>query len=244
MPFPRIEEREIIADHETGSVKVKYIINPGKRAFWGKPVFKGLENVEQALLENLVPWGQGEPYDPDQLDTYYSDLMGLGLFSMIKINEGNISDDNRLRPEIEVSERKHKSIEIGLNYYTDEGPGAKLLWENRNLMGRGENIGFIFNLSRYLTSSTVTFKKPFFLAQKQALRLSVQKKQEDPDAYTSDSYLSSLFLDREFAGDLKISAGLVFKYSKITQINVEDKFRLLYLPLIFGLDKSNDLLDP
>ena len=39
-----------------------------------------------------------------------------------------------------VTERKHRSIELGVRYQTDEGPGGNIAWENRNFFGRGERV--------------------------------------------------------------------------------------------------------
>ena len=243
-PYPVIEKREIIADHASRSVTVEYTINPGKRAVFDDLVFKGLKDVDQTFLRKFIPWKKGELYNPDLLAKCYTDLMNLGLFSTIKITEAKELDENRLPIEIEVKERKHNSVSLGLNYYTDEGPGVNVSWENRNLFGHGEKLGFRFNLSNYLTTAESVFKKPAFLMKGQTLLLSLKKTHENPDAYTSDSISTSVSLDRELKKKLGVSAGLEFKSSKVSQIGVVNSFSLLSMPLMLDFNNSDDLLDP
>jgi translocation and assembly module TamA len=243
-PFPVMEKREIIADHASRSVTVNFLINPGQKAVFGATVFKGVEEVDQVFLIKYIPWKEGDPYDPELLTACYKELMDLGLFSTIMITEAKELNGNRLNIDIEVNERKHNSLSIGLFYFTDEGPGIKFLWENRNLFRQSETLGFLFSYSNYLTTTEVNFKKPAFLTKKQTLRLSLQGSHDEPDAYTSDSYSISSFIDRELTKELDVSAGMALKSSKIDQLGVEEKFSLLSLPVTLGFNNSDDLLDP
>ncbi|MGD9162443.1 MAG: autotransporter assembly complex family protein [Desulfobacteraceae bacterium] len=243
-PYPTVKNREITADHKTRSVIVEFDINPGPKAFWGDTEFKGLENVDHMFLRRFIPWKRGDVYDPDLINKCYKEFMDLGLFSTVRISEGKVSDDNMLPVEIEVTERKHNSFSVGLKYHTDEGPGVKFSWENRNLFGHGEKLGFLSNFSNYLTTFEGIFKKPVFFMKEQTLRFSIQKSHEDTDAYISDSYSSSVFLDRDISEKMDVSGGLVFKKSKIDQLEVENRYSLLSAPVYFNLDYSNDLLDP
>lgn len=243
-PYPVMEKREVTADHRTRTVSVDYVINPGRKAFFGDTQFKGLEYTDHTFLMKFVPWKKGEVYSPDLLNKCYSEFMNLGLFSTVKITEGNILNDNILPMEIEVTERKRNSVSAGLRYHTDEGPGVKFSWENRDLFGRGEKLSFLSSLSSYITTVEGVFKKPAFFSKKQTLRISIQKSREDPDAYTSDSFSASVFIDRELAEKMDISGGLTFKASRIEQLESLNSFSLLSLPVHFSLDKSNDLLDP
>ena len=123
-PHPELENREIVADHSTREVTVKFIFKANAKAVFGKTEFKGLKKIDEPFLEKYIPWKTGDDYDPDLLEKCYSDLMKLGLFSTIKISEGKNSDKSIFPVEIEVNERKGRTVGIGINYHTDEGPGS------------------------------------------------------------------------------------------------------------------------
>jgi translocation and assembly module TamA len=86
-PYPVVEKREIVADHDSETVRVQFLINPGRRARFGKTSFSGQTDVDPGFLLRLVPWKEGDIYDPELLKKYYSELMNLGLFSIVRITE-------------------------------------------------------------------------------------------------------------------------------------------------------------
>lgn len=243
-PYAVVEKREIVADHDTEKVKVHFLINQGRRAKFGKTSFSGLTDVDPAFLIKLIPWKEGDLYDPELLKTYYSELMNLGLFSIVRIIETKGDSEESLLVQVEVTERKHSTVSAGISYHTDEGPGLKFSWENRNLFSHGEKLGLNVTLSDYATAAEGTFRKPIFLRRNQSLRFSIQKSYEDPDAYTSDSFSGSLFIDRQLTAKLDTGIGLKYKWSEIDQLDIVKSYSLISLPLHLGLDTSDDLLDP
>lgn len=243
-PHPVIKKREIIADHKSRTVTVSFIIDPGHKAWFGNTVFKGLKSVDQSFLRGYIPWKEGEKFDPDLLTRCYKNLMDLGLFSTVKITEGEKHEGKRFPVEIDVTERKPSSVSAGFSYGTDVGPGIQFSWENRDLFGHGEKLGFQYNPSNIITTVEGTFKKPAFLVHKQSLRFTVNKSHETPDAYTSDSLTGSVIIDREFSDKLDASLGVSFKTSKIDQIGVVNTYSLLSMPVYLKLDNSDSLLDP
>ncbi len=243
-PYPELEKREIVADHSTRKVTVEFTVKANAEAVFGSTLFTGLESIDESFIKNYLPWKKGDKFDPDLLTKGYTALMKLGLFSTVKISEAGTGDKGIFHVMVEVNERKHRSVGVGLNYHTDEGAGVKFTWENRNLSGRGEKLGFLFNLSDDVTTVEGVFKKPAFLMDKQTLRFSVEKSREDSDAYLSDSVSGSVFIDRDISDVVDVSGGLGFKYSDITQLGEVNSYSLLFMPLYLNLNKSDDLLDP
>jgi translocation and assembly module TamA len=243
-PYPVVEKREIVADHDKDTVKVKFLINPGMRARFGKTSFSGLTDIDSGFLLKLMPWKEGDIYDPELLKGYYSELMNLGLFSIVRIIETKGESEETLLVQVEVTERKHSTVSAGVSYHTDEGPGLKFSWENRNLFSNGEKVSLNISLSDYAVTAESAFKKPLFLRKDQSLGFSIQKSYEEPDAYTSDSFSGSIFIDRQLTEKLDTGFGLTYKWSEIDQLGIVNSYSQISLPLYLALDTSDDLLDP
>jgi translocation and assembly module TamA len=163
----------------------------------------------------------------------------------VRITEGSaIDEQSRISMAIEITERKHKSVSVGVKYLTDEGPGAKISWENRNLFHHGEKLSTYLELSNYTTASETGFRKLGFLNDDQSLRLSLRVANYHPEAYKSKSIISSGFIDRDLTKILRAGVGLTVKSSKIDQLGSVEYYNLLSLPLYFEMDKRDDLLDP
>ncbi|MEJ2724656.1 MAG: POTRA domain-containing protein, partial [Deltaproteobacteria bacterium] len=244
-PFPKVQERKIVVDHATKLVTVSFLIDPGPPAFFGPTSFKGLESVEEAFLRHKIPWQEGDRFNADLLAVLRKRLMDLGLFATIRVVESpSIDEKGRLPITVTVIERKHRSIRAGANYKTDEGLGGKLSWEHRNLLRQGERLTLTGVASEITVSAEGVFRKPDFLQNDQALRLSLRLAEDDTDAYKSRNMVSLASIDRKVAEEITIGAGFGFKTSKVTQLGQEESYSFLFLPIYLERDTSNDLLDP
>jgi len=244
-PFVKIADRDVVVDHKDQSVSVSFQIETGPMALFGHTTISGLVSIDEAYVAGKIPWKEGDSFNGDLIDEARKNISGLGLFSSVRITEGKDLDDaSRITITIEVAERKHKSISAGVNYITNEGPGAKISWENRNIFHQGEKLTTYFELSNYTLAAEGAFRKQDFIKKNQTLRFSLRMGQDDTDAYESKSLVGSGFIDRDVTKKLRVGAGLTLKSAKVEQLESIENYNLISLPLYYNLDTSNDLLDP
>jgi translocation and assembly module TamA len=164
---------------------------------------------------------------------------------MVRVTHAKTLDEGGLLSvTIAVTERRHRSIVAGISYKTDEGPGAKVSWEHRNLFYGGERLRLSGAVSDFTRAVEGGFRKPGFWRDDQSLRINIRIAEDRPDAYTSRSLRCSALIDRELTKEVTVGGGLAFKTSKVTQLEDEESFNLLSVPVYFDWDTTNDLLDP
>jgi translocation and assembly module TamA len=244
-PFVKISDREVIVDHQDQSVSVTFYIDPGQKAFFGPTKVSGLTEVDESYVKGKIPWKEGDAFNGNLIEELRKEISGLGIFASVIITEGKDVDSmSRISTTIEVTERKHRSLSAGLKYLTDEGPGARLSWENRNIFHKGERLSTSLDLSKVTTASETGFRKEDFLLSDQDLRLSLKLSDYHPEAYQSRSVISSGYIDRDLTKIFSLGGGLVLKTSSIEQLDSVESYYLFSLPLYFEMDKTSDLLDP
>jgi translocation and assembly module TamA len=244
-PFPAIVPPKLLVNHEDLSVVATFLINPGPRAEFGKTTITGIQTVDEVFVRKLIPWKEGDLYDADLLQTLRLRLVDAGLFSVIKIVEGqHLDETDRLPVTIDLKERKHRSVSAGVNYLSDEGLGVKASWEHRNLFHRGERFRVSGVLSNFTKAVEGSFRKPFFLRDDQNLQLALRVALDEPDAYTSRNIIGSTIVERNLREKMVLGGGMAFKQSQVEQLSTDNNFSLLSLPLTFTWDRSDDLLDP
>lgn len=243
--FTRSKDRRVAVDHGEKSVVVTYRIELGKRVRFGSTQIIGLESVDAAFVRGQIPWKEGDSFDVQLLEDLKNRLIASGLFSTVQVRQGETRRQDRFLPvNIMVTERKHRSIGAGVSYRTDEGAGGSISWEHRNLLGRGERLELDAAASGIALSAGGSFFKPQFLREDQTLRLNLRFADENTDAFDSQNIRSAILVDRELTEEITVSAGLGHKFSKVEQKDETERFSLLYAPLSFDWDSSDQLLDP
>ncbi len=244
-PFPRVADRRVVVDHAKRSASVGFHLALGPSAAFGPTTITGLKSVEESLIQKKIPWKTEDRFNADLFPKLRHRLAALGLFSTIRILPAETLDESGHLPvSIELTERKHRSIGAGVSYRTDERLGGQVMWEHRNLFGRGRRLRFSGAASNFTRNAEGLFRIPSFYLENQNLNLNARLAKDTPPAYSSDNLKSILALDREIGEDRLISLGIGFKEASVEQLGIEEDFRLFFLPAKAYWDYSDNLLDP
>lgn len=245
-PHPVIAERRVVVDRRTRAVRVSFRVDPGREARFGPTTITGLERVEESYIRQLIPWRQGERFDIDRFTELRNTLLSSNLFATVRIEGAKtVEADGTLPVTLELSERKRRTITAGVGYETDVGFSVETGWEHRNLFGRGESLQLNAIASPITLSAEAGFRKPAFLRLDQALLAELRVAHDEPDAFTSDNAETQVLIERWLRPDMVAAAGLGLRYARIEENGTNtDEFGLVFLPVRFRWDTSNDLLDP
>ncbi|HSA82231.1 MAG TPA: autotransporter assembly complex family protein [Geminicoccaceae bacterium] len=239
-------ERRAVVDHGADAMDLTLALRPGPLVRFGEIRVEGLETVEEDAVRRRVPWQPGEVITAEQLAAGREALFDSGLFSSVVVDLGTEPGaDGRLPVTVELNERRHRSVGLGVRYRTDEGPGGTASFEHRNLFGRGERLAIELDGSFIGGRLTGSFRKPDFWRRDQALIADTRLAYENTDAFESLSAGASAGLERLLAPGMTISAKLAFRASRVQERGEEnEEFGLFSLPVLYQWDRSDDLLNP
>ncbi len=249
-PFAKIAERRVTADFDTRAVTVVWDVDAGPRAAFGPVAYKGLVSVKEGYLAGLVPWRRGEAYDADLLTRYRKKLSGLDLFTVVQVEPGQAVDTAGEVPVVvTVAERKHRTVKGGLDYKTDEGPGANLGWEHRNLFGGGERLSVAAGASAIEQSGEAAFEKPGCITPKELFKAKAKVTDENKKAYKGQSAQATATIRRQFTDAFSAATGFGYRASRIEVDRSrpwqdDTRYGFVFLPVEAALDTRDDVLDP
>ncbi|MBV9824414.1 MAG: BamA/TamA family outer membrane protein [Alphaproteobacteria bacterium] len=255
-PFAKKTDRRVVVDHDTHTMAVTYMLDPGPPMKFGSAAISGMERLDPAYVQNRIQWHAGDTYDNRTVDETRRRLIDSGQFSNVAITP--IADPNnpgQAAMKIDATERSHRTIGIGAAYNTSEGPGARVFWENRNLFGGGETLHLNVDGGQQHNGVSATFRKPDFLDTADLDFLATASVADDtPEAYHSRSARMSFGLERRF--DQHLIAGLALSVEKANVVAEADTngpfsasqrtqhYSLVGVPMYIKLDESDDLLNP
>lgn len=252
-PKAGIAERRITADHANDTLEVTLIADAGLQARFGTVAVNGTDVTDPDFVIQQAMLPEGGVYSPEDLARARKRLNELGIFSSIRLVEGDISGpDGSMPVTIEVSERKRHVIGAGASWSSTEGFGVESYWRRRNLFGRGEllsvegSIGRLGNesLQDLEYSARIAFEKPGVFGPLTSFSTSLAARQENPDAYKSRTLTFDAYLNREFSEQLKGRAGAEIFYADEEDAFGEDEYLLVGLPADLTFDNRDDKLNP
>lgn len=247
-PFVEMADRRVVVDYAAETIDVTFTVSPGERAVFGKTTIEGLEDVDEEFVLRLIPWREGQFYDPALIQEFRNRLSRTGLFTMVLIPP--VKRDEHPSPAsppageaaatpaplplpvaITVRERDRHTVSLMAGYSTDLGFGGGFSWEDRNLFGEGEALRLKLLVAEKMYLVEGQFRLPEFLHPDQSLILGVQPVYDNPDAYTSYRIRASAVVRREISETVSLSGGAALTADSVEQLDQTDDFSLFSLPM-------------
>lgn len=142
-PLARVAARSISADHERAQMDVRATLNPGPAAGYGTVTFGGQRQTHDHFLAMMTRLPEDALFDPDDLEALRARLLRLGVFSSVRIEEGEALDETGKLPiNIALRELPLRRVGVGLTLSSVDGFGAEAFWFHRNLFGNAERLRF------------------------------------------------------------------------------------------------------
>jgi len=245
-PYPEALQPRVTVDHATRGVRVVYPVRTGPVATFGKTEIEGNTTVREDFLRARIPWKWGDRFDSRLLDKYDKYLRDTGLFSVSGVNVvKHLDEQGRVPIAVDLRERAHRTLKRGISFQSDEGLGARVSWENRNLFGRGERLTLNAQASQLEYRIEALYAKAQFVRPDQTLGLQARVSEEDTDAYYARSASVSGSVERALTEHLSLGTGLGFRALNVRQFDEENTYNLVSAPSFFSADyHKGDPLNP
>lgn len=216
-PLARAGDRNVTANTAEKTLNVTFAIITGEKANFGPVTVKGATEVDPDFIAGYRTWQQGELFSPEEVADTRRELTASNLFLAADVRPGAaVTDQGEIPIEIEVTERKHRTIGGGIDYSTADGIGANGFWEHRNLFGSGEKLRLHLEASQLQYGFETDFAKPQFLRRRQNLVADGQGKEFTTDAYEGELADGFVGIERRFLEYWAATLGVTAEYSDLT----------------------------
>lgn len=235
----------------THSGDIRFSIKKTRKARFEKLNFIGLESIEENFLRNRVEIMQGDCFSRSRLEQARIDLLQANLLAKvdatIEYDESAVSQPDQFVPvtiNFKVEERKHKTVKFGLGYSTDEGAGARVGWEHRNLFGAGEDLEVEMGSNKVRQFLNGDYRMSDFFKKNQTLTLKTELEKETTDAFESTKAKSSAIVSRKLSKNILGDLGVALSHSEVIEDEDKKRFNLFSIPTRLSVEARNNVLDP
>jgi translocation and assembly module TamA len=247
--FARRGDRGVKVDHAAGTIDVTLPVELGPDAVFGAVQVLGATTVADRFVGSLVTWNPGMRYDATRLERLRLDLITSGLFSSVRVHPADTEDIPNGAPldiEVEVQDALHRTINVGASYARDKGFGASSSWEHRNILGGGERLRLALDLTEIDQTASAAFTRPAFLRPDQTLKILLEARHSDTQAFREWGSTSTAALERRLTDTWTVSGGVSLDVADIRDNDGDRQSYLVGLPVTATWSTTDPLvpLDP
>ncbi|MDD0975821.1 autotransporter assembly complex protein TamA [Pseudomonas fontis] len=144
----RFVRQRLAVDPAAGVADIELVYDSGPRFYLGKVNFSGDTPFDESLLQRMVPFKDGTPYDSELIAELNNALQSSGYFENVRVDAAPgaaVAQD--IPVAVRLTTRKPRTMGLGLGYSTDVGPRGKANWTRHWVNPQGHSYGIETELS-------------------------------------------------------------------------------------------------
>lgn len=178
--FLRVEPR-ITRDERSGLLNVELAIVRGERIFIERIDIEGNNTTLDRVVRSQFTQVEGDPFNPRSVRESAERIRALGFFANADVNSRPGSSPDQVVIDVNVEEAPTGSLSFGVNYSTDNGFGLQASFNERNFLGRAQELEFQIATASANRQFVFDFAEPRFLGRDLRFGLELRYRTTDND---------------------------------------------------------------
>ena len=150
-------------DREKHLVNITFSLNEGQKAFVESINISGNARTLDEVVRREMTLVEGDPFNAAKLKKSEQNIKDLGFFETVKVKPKEGSTPDKTDIDVEIEERSTGELSIGAGFSTSDGAVADFRVQERNFLGKGQNLLFSTTASGKRTEFDFSFTEPYFL---------------------------------------------------------------------------------
>lgn len=166
-------------DRENRIVEIDYEIAEGQRVFVERINVNGNSRTLDEVVRREFRLVEGDAFNAAKLRRSEQRIRNLGFFGSVALTQSQGSSSDKAIIDLEVSEISTGALTFQAGLSSSEGVLGSVSVTERNLLGRGQNLGLSFTLSGRTQLIDLKFTEPYFLGREIAAGFDVFSRESD-----------------------------------------------------------------
>ena len=149
---------------------VTFTAEPGLLAHFGVVEITGNQSVSEHMIDRELSYRPGDLYQRSEILNSQRRLYGLELFQFVNIetvtpaDQSQLPGDGVVRTKVTVAEGRHRRLNFGVGYGTEEKGRVDAEYRNVNFFGGARSAGVHARYSSLDRGVRADFTQPYFFA--------------------------------------------------------------------------------
>ena len=186
-------------DTNTKKINVTILIDKAKKIYVSRIDIKGNNRTRDRVIRREMKFNEGDAFSNEKLKRSETRIRNLGFFNVVKSESKQTDKKDRTDIIFNVDEKQTGSFSVGGGFSTTGGALANVGIEEKNFLGKGQDLRAKLTVSERATQIDFGFTEPYFYNKDIALGLDIFK--------TKTTYADESSFDNDTLG-----AGVRFGY--------------------------------
>lgn len=150
-------------NREKRTIDVTFEINEGPRVFVERINIEGNVRTADEVIRREFRLVEGDAFNPSKLRRSKQRLENLDFFEKVDVERIPGTDDDKTSVNLNVEEKSTGSLSVGFGFSTTTGALFDIGVNERNLMGKGQNISVSAQIAARQSKINLSFTEPYFM---------------------------------------------------------------------------------
>ena len=172
---------------------------PGPIAYHGPIEISGNTSVGDRIVRRQLYFRPGTLYRQSRLVESQRRLYSLETFDFVNVEPLQLeARATEIPTRVTVTEGKHRKVNFGVGYGTEEKARAEIDWRHVNFFGGARTAGVFARYSSLDRGLRLNLKQPYFFSRRYSLTFSGQSWHNDEPVYVLDTIGGRISVIRHF----------------------------------------------
>lgn len=159
-------EPVIDKDPQTKKANITFEIKEGPRVYIQKINIKGNDRTHDSVIRREMTIHEGDVYNASKIRNSESKIKDLDFFKAVSMDEEETNTPDKTNLTITVEEQSTGSVKLNGGYSTLDGPLIGFGFNERNFMGKGQDIHADISLAKRNQEVDVGIVEPYLFNRK------------------------------------------------------------------------------
>ncbi len=154
---------DVQRDREHKTVAITFQISQAPRVFVERIDIHGNVRTLDKVIRRQMQLVEGDPFNKTKLSKSEQKIKDLGYFETVKVTPQPGSAPDKTIVDVGVTEQSTGELSVGAGFSTSDGPLADTSIRERNLLGKGQDLGLKATIAGKRTEFDLSFTEPYFM---------------------------------------------------------------------------------
>ncbi len=168
-------------------VNISFKIAKGELVYFNRIIITGNTKTRDKVIRREMAIKEQGLFSMTGIQRSHRNLGYRDYFENVEINPIETDQPNQRDVEVKVTEKATGNFSFGGGFSSDDGPFGQVSVEERNLLGRGQNLKALVKISGETTLYNLSFTEPWLFDLPVSSGFDLYKLEKEYDYYDRDS---------------------------------------------------------